>query len=236
MQWREQGLAERENGENVEHDTARQRVSGIGRSAGSYRWLPSGAEVRIDYKNVDVEGVLLRDELAGPLRYTFEVKDYEGTLLLGECTAFVNDHQPLIRSGRIDHAWLISISPAGRQTVDGAELALSFEDFTGITLGGVGFDCNEPTDEGIMYISAEGGWQAPITKTNDVLYDAGFTEIDDVIAALDDMIDTEAWVEREFYRGTDSQRLTWGGVASTASRRTTPASSFSKMVTLSATR
>lgn len=61
-----------------------------------------------------------------------------------------------------------------------------------------------------MYISAEGGWQAPMTTTSDVLYDAGFTDNDDVIAALEDMIDNEAWVEREFYRGTDSQRLTWG--------------------------
>lgn len=35
-------------------------------------------------------------------------------------------------------------------------IAASFEYFTGIILGGVGFDWNEPTDEDIMYISAEG--------------------------------------------------------------------------------
>lgn len=89
-------------------------------------------------------------------------------------------------------------------------IAASFEDFTSVILGGVGFDWNEPTNEGIMYISAEGGWQAPMTTTSEVLYDTGFTENDDVVAALDDMIDCEAWVEREFYRGTDSQRLSWG--------------------------
>jgi hypothetical protein len=89
-------------------------------------------------------------------------------------------------------------------------IAASFEDFTGVVLGGVGFDWNEPTDEGIMYISAEGGWQASMTATIDVLYDTNFTENDNVVAALVDMIDNEAWVEREFYRGTDSQRLAWG--------------------------
>jgi hypothetical protein len=31
-----------------------------------------------------------------------------------------------------------------------------------------------------------------------------------VLTALEDIIRCEAWVEREFYRGTDSQRLTWG--------------------------
>jgi len=89
-------------------------------------------------------------------------------------------------------------------------IAAPFEAFTGIVLGGLSFDWNEPTDEGIMYISREGGWQAPLSTTSDVLYDAGFSDNDDMIAALVDMISCEAWVEREFYRGTDSQRLTWG--------------------------
>ena len=88
-------------------------------------------------------------------------------------------------------------------------IAAPFETFTGIVLGGLGFDWNEPTNEGIMYISREGGWQAPLSTTSDVLYDASFSENDDVLAALDYMIECEAWVEREFYRGTDSQRLTW---------------------------
>ncbi|NML05961.1 HEPN-associated N-terminal domain-containing protein [Sphingomonas sp. G-3-2-10] len=89
-------------------------------------------------------------------------------------------------------------------------IAAPFEAFTEIVLGGLGFDWNEPTNEGIMYISREGGWQAPLSTTADVLYDASFSENDDLIAALDEMIECDAWVEREFYRGTDSQRLTWG--------------------------
>jgi hypothetical protein len=39
-----------------------------------------------------------------------------------------------------------------------------------------------------MYISAEDGWQAPMTTTSE-LYNTVFTENDDVVAALVDMID-----------------------------------------------
>jgi len=95
-------------------------------------------------------------------------------------------------------------------SVSDQPIAAPFEDFTAVVLGGLGFDWNEPTNEGIMYISREGGWQAPLSTTSDVLYDAGFSENDDMLEALGDMIECEAWVEREFYRGTDSQRLTWG--------------------------
>lgn len=79
-----------------------------------------------------------------------------------------------------------------------------------MVLGGLGFDWNQPTREGIMYNSAEGGWQAPRSDTLDIFYAARITENDDVIAALADMIECETRVQREFYRGTDSQRLTWG--------------------------
>lgn len=89
-------------------------------------------------------------------------------------------------------------------------IAAPFEAFTKVVLSGLSFDWNEPTQEGIAYITREGGWQAPLSTTADVLYDANFSQNDDILAALDDMIDCEAWVEREFYRGTDSQRLSWG--------------------------
>lgn len=87
-------------------------------------------------------------------------------------------------------------------------IATPFEDLTRVILGGLGFDWNEPTQEGTTYITREGGWQASLSTTADVLYDAGFSD-DDMIEALD-IIDCEVWVERKFYRGTDSQRLSWG--------------------------
>ena len=88
-------------------------------------------------------------------------------------------------------------------------IAASFEDFSGAVLLGLYFDWNEPTDEGISYISREGGWQAALSTTQDVLYGAGISENDDVLGALEDMIDNEAWIEREHYHGTDSERLSW---------------------------
>jgi hypothetical protein len=78
-------------------------------------------EKRIGYKHVDVHGVWTRDEMAGEQRYAFEAKDFVGTLPLREASQFAADYGPLITSGAIDHAWLISkgpISPAGRQVTD----------------------------------------------------------------------------------------------------------------------
>lgn len=88
--------------------------------------------------------------------------------------------------------------------------AASFDDFVGFVLDGVGFDWNEPTSEGISYISREGGWQAPLSETWEVLGGLEISESQDVLDALADAIDNEAWVERDFYWGSDSQRLTWG--------------------------
>ncbi|KTT96426.1 HEPN-associated N-terminal domain-containing protein [Sphingomonas sanguinis] len=122
------------------------------------------------------------------------------------CAACVTD--PFLAEWIAGHAEANACSFC--EAVSDQPIAAPFEDFTGVVLGGLGFDWNEPTQEGITYITREGGWQASLSTTADVLYDAGFSENDDMIAALDDMIDCEAWVEREFYRGTDSQRLSWG--------------------------
>ena len=122
------------------------------------------------------------------------------------CAACVTD--PFLVEWITEHAESTACSFCDARSAQ--PIAAPFEDFTALVLGGLGFDWNEPTNEGIMYISREGGWQASLSTTANVLYDASFTENDDVIAALDDMIECEAWVEREFYRGTDSQRLTWG--------------------------
>ncbi|HBI18251.1 RES domain-containing protein [Sandaracinobacter neustonicus] len=89
-------------------------------------------------------------------------------------------------------------------------VAASFDDFVGVVLAGISFDWNHPDSEGIMYVSAEGGYQAPVTDTWEVLGDYGISENAVVIDALADSIDTDGWVEREFYRGSDSQRLVWG--------------------------
>lgn len=89
-------------------------------------------------------------------------------------------------------------------------IAASFDDFVGVVLTGVGFDWNHPDSEGIMYIGREGGYQAPLSDTDEVIADYDISDNDDVVQAVIDAIDTEAWVERDFYRGDDGQRLTSG--------------------------
>ncbi len=89
-------------------------------------------------------------------------------------------------------------------------IAASFDEFVGVVLTGVRFDWNHPDDEGIMYISAEGGYQATITDTSDVLADYDISDNTDVIDAILGVVDIDGWVEREYYAGDKSQRLEWG--------------------------
>lgn len=92
----------------------------------------------------------------------------------------------------------------------GEPIAASFDDFIGVVLTGVRFDWNHPDDEGIMYISAEGGYQAATSDTWEVLGDYDISEDGDVIDAIIDVVGDNGWVEREYYVGDKSQRLEWG--------------------------
>lgn len=96
----------------------------------------------------------------------------------------------------------------GAESVDA--IAASFDEFIGIVFSGISFDWNHPDSEGIMYISAEGGYQAPVSDSWEVFADYDISEDSDVIEALIDSIGNDGWVAREFYRGDDSQRLVWG--------------------------
>ncbi len=89
-------------------------------------------------------------------------------------------------------------------------IAASFDDFVGIVLAGISFDWNHPDNEGIAYESAEGGYLAELSDSWDVFSDYYISENNDVVEALIDAIDTESWVERDFYIGDDSKRLSWG--------------------------
>lgn len=89
-------------------------------------------------------------------------------------------------------------------------IAASFDEFVGVVLTGVRFDWNHPDDEGIMYISAEGGYQASISDTWDVLGDYDISEDSDVIDAIIEVVGSDGWVGRGYYAGDKSQRLEWG--------------------------
>lgn len=80
-------------------------------------------------------------------------------------------------------------------------IAASFDDFVGVVVGGIGFDWNHPDDEGIMYISAEGGYQATVSDIDDVLADYEISHDVEVMEALIGSIDDNGWVERDFYIG-----------------------------------
>ena len=109
--------------------------------------------------------------------------------------------------------WITANAAAVQCTFCGEESeqpsAANFEDFVGVVLAGIGFDCNDPDNEGVMYVSAEGGYQANLSSTWDVLSDYGVTDNMDALDALLESIRTDAWVDRDFYIGDDSQRMEW---------------------------
>jgi hypothetical protein len=90
------------------------------------------------------------------------------------------------------------------------EIAASFDDFVGVVLGGIHFDWGSPDGEGIVYETREGGWQAKLTDTTDIVSNMGISEEEDVIESIIQSIDNWSWVSRDFYRGSDSDILTWG--------------------------
>lgn len=110
--------------------------------------------------------------------------------------------------------WIEANLTSTQCTFCGAEseyaIAASFDDFVGVVRAGIAFDWNHPDSEGIMYISADGGYQAPVSDSWEVFADYDISEDSDVIEALIESIGNDGWVEREFYRGDDSQRLVWG--------------------------
>ncbi|TWB23423.1 RES domain-containing protein [Nitrospirillum amazonense] len=110
--------------------------------------------------------------------------------------------------------WVTNNSESYRCSFCGEEsaepIAASFDAFIGIVLIGIKFDWNNPDDEGIAYESAEGGYQASISDTWDVLSDYDISENSDVIDAIISAVGHNGWVDREYYIGDKSQRLSWG--------------------------
>lgn len=122
------------------------------------------------------------------------------------CTNCVSD--PALKAWVAENLSSTACTFCGDESEDA--IAASFDDFVGIVLGGIGFDWNDPDDEGIIYDGREGGYQASLSDTSDVFYDYDISDNNDVVQAVIDAVDTEAWVERDFYRGDDGERLTSG--------------------------
>ena len=122
------------------------------------------------------------------------------------CSKCVSD--PFLAFWIDDHATATACRFCGRE--DEEAIAVSFDDFVGVIVGGIGFDWNHPDNEGIMYVSADGGYQAPVSDIYDVLSGYDISDNSDVVEALIESIDDNGWVERDFYIGDASQRLGWG--------------------------
>lgn len=122
------------------------------------------------------------------------------------CAACVTD--PALKEWVADNAVAHACRFCGQASDE--PVAASFDEFIAVVLAGVGFDWNHPDDEGISYISAEGGYQASISDTWDVLADYEISEDSDVVDAIIDVVGSDGWVERDYYVGDKSQRLEWG--------------------------
>jgi hypothetical protein len=104
-----------------------------------------------------------------------------------------------------DNAAATECSFCGRECEDA--FAADFDAFVGVVLAGIAFDWNHPDDEGISYITAEGGYQATITDSWEVVWDYEISENQKVVDEIIETIDTKGWVERDYYVGGESQRL-----------------------------
>jgi hypothetical protein len=122
------------------------------------------------------------------------------------CSECVSD--PFLAQWIDDNATATVCRFCGR---DGDEpIAASFDEFIGVIVGAIGFDWNHPDNEGVMYVSAEGGYQAAVSDIYEVLDNYDISEDADVVEALIESIDDSGWIERDYYIGDKSQRLSWG--------------------------
>jgi HEPN/RES N-terminal domain 1/RES domain len=89
-------------------------------------------------------------------------------------------------------------------------IAAPFDDVMHVILTGIDFEWNNPDSEGILYESAEGGYQAPLSDTYELLHDYEISENDRVLHKIMHSIINEQWVQRDFYIGSEGQRFQWG--------------------------
>ena len=106
-----------------------------------------------------------------------------------------------------DNADSAECSFCGKESEE--NIAIEFDDVMELVVAGIAFDWNDPNNEGIAYESREGGYLAPLTETGHLLADYDVAD-GEVLEAMIDSIQNDAWVEREFYRGTEDKILMYG--------------------------
>ncbi len=90
-------------------------------------------------------------------------------------------------------------------------IAVPFTSLMEVIVSGISFDWASPDHEGILYDSAEGGYQAHLTETSELVWgELQISENPKVLDAIIASIDNSYWVERDFYIGSDEDRMRWG--------------------------
>jgi len=89
-------------------------------------------------------------------------------------------------------------------------IATPLDDVMEVIMKGIKFEWNSPDDEGIAYETKEGGYQANLTDTYDLVYDHyELSENEKVLEAILNSIQNSQWVPKDFYIGSEDMRYKW---------------------------
>lgn len=92
----------------------------------------------------------------------------------------------------------------------GEPFAASFEDFRTHVFGSLLLEYNGADDEGIPYDSGEGGYQAPIHDTLDILIDEGVAHDQRLLDDLNGSWNGQPWVRRDAWGVSEQEALGYG--------------------------
>lgn len=89
-------------------------------------------------------------------------------------------------------------------------IAAPLDDVMEIIMGGITFEWNSPDGESVAYETKEGGYQANLTDTYDLVYDHyELSENVKVLDAILSSIQNGQWVPKDFYIGSEDLRYKW---------------------------
>jgi len=88
-------------------------------------------------------------------------------------------------------------------------IAAPLDDVMGVIMSGIAYEWNNPDNEGISYESAEGGYQAALTSFDELIRYYDMIENEKVTETILKNVTDDAWVERDFYIGSEGQRFKW---------------------------
>jgi hypothetical protein len=88
--------------------------------------------------------------------------------------------------------------------------AARFEEFSTHVFGSLLLEYNGADDEGIPYDGGEGGYQAPILDTLDILIDEGVAHDQRLLEDLNSVWNGQPWVRRDVWARSEQEALGYG--------------------------